>query len=208
MIFLVFFGKERMDKHTREHLHESPWVITLPLVLLAIPAVMIGWVAIEPMLFGDLFKGIIVVASEHDVLAEMGAQFHGSFNFMLHALMSPAVWLAAAGVLLAWLTTLKFPVVAQQAEQRFSWLNRVLKSGFGFDDFNKIVFEKGSLGLGRGLWKWSDLKFIDGFVVNGSAQAVGRLASVSRLMQTGLMYHYAFVMIFSVLAIMTWVLFF
>jgi NADH-quinone oxidoreductase subunit L len=160
------------------------------------------------MLFGDLFKGIIAVANAHDVLAQMGAQFHGALNFVLHGLMSPAVWLAAAGVLLAWLTTLKFPVVAQQAERRFSWLNRMLKSGFGFDDFNKIVFVNGSLGLGRGLWKWSDLKFIDGFLVNGTAQTVGRLASVSRLMQTGLMYHYAFVMIFSLFAIMTWVLFF
>jgi NADH-quinone oxidoreductase subunit L len=208
MIFLVFFGKERMDKHTREHLHESPWVVTVPLILLSIPAVMIGWVAIQPMLFGDLFKGIIMVSSTHDVLAQVGSHFLGAWSFVLHGLLSPAVWLAAAGVLLAWLTTMKFPVVAQQAEQRFSWLSRLLKNGFGFDDFNKVVFEKGSLGLGRGLWKWSDVKVIDGFMVNGTAHSVGRLADVSRLMQTGLMYHYAFVMIFSVLAIMTWVLFF
>ncbi len=208
MIFLVFFGEARMDKHTREHLHESPWVVTLPLIVLAVPAVMIGWVAIQPMLFGDLFKGIIYVKSAHDVLAQMGAHFHGAGAFVLHGLQSPAVWLAAAGVLLAWVTTLKFPVVAAQAEHRFAFLNRMLKNGFGFDDFNKIVFERGSLALGRGLWKWSDLKLIDGFVVNGSAQSVGRLAQVSRLVQTGFMYHYAFVMILSVLAIMTWVLFF
>ena len=208
MIFLVFFGKERMDQHTREHLHESPWVVTVPLIILAIPSVVIGWIAIGPMLFGDLFKGIITVNPAHDVLAQLGSHFHGAWSFVLHGLASPAVWLAAAGVLLAWATTLKFPVVAQQAEKNFSWLNRLLKNGFGFDDFNKAVFEKGSLGLGRGLWKWSDLKLIDGIMVNGTAQSVGYLARISRLMQTGFMYHYAFVMIFSVLAIMTWVLFF
>ncbi|MEW5838040.1 MAG: NADH-quinone oxidoreductase subunit L [Pseudomonadota bacterium] len=208
MIFLVFFGKERMDHHTREHLHESPWVVTVPLVILAIPAVMIGWVAIDPMLFGDLFKGIITVTPAHDVLAQLGSHFHGAWSFVLHGLTGPAVWLAAAGVLLAWATTLKFPIVAQQAEKNFAWLNRLLKNGFGFDDFNKAVFEKGSLLLGRGLWKWSDLKLIDGLMVNGTAQSVGYVARVSRLMQTGFMYHYAFVMIFSVLAIMTWVLFF
>ncbi|MGC9008673.1 MAG: proton-conducting transporter membrane subunit, partial [Halothiobacillaceae bacterium] len=208
MFFLVFFGQERMDEHTREHLHESPWVVTLPLIVLAVPAVMIGWVAIEPMLFGKLFKGIIHVNEAHDVLGVMGASFHGAAAFVLHGLMTPALWLAAAGVALAWLITLKAPRIADQAEQRFAWLNRLLKRGYGFDDFNNTVFAAGSRALGRGLWQWSDSKLIDGMLVNGTAHGIGRLAGIARLMQTGLMYHYAFVMILALLVMMTWALFF
>ncbi|MEW6765850.1 MAG: NADH-quinone oxidoreductase subunit L [Pseudomonadota bacterium] len=207
MFFLVFFGKERMDEHTREHLHESPKVVTVPLILLAIPAVVIGWIAIEPMLFGDLFKGIISVHESHDVLAVIGSTFHGAGAFVLHGLMTPAIWLAAAGVALAWLITLKSPEIAAHAEHRFAWLNRVLKRGYGFDDFNQAFFANGSLKLGGGLWKWSDSKLIDGLLVNGSAQGIGRLAAVARLMQTGLMYHYAFVMILALLVMLSWALF-
>ncbi|HET19085.1 MAG TPA: NADH-quinone oxidoreductase subunit L [Chromatiales bacterium] len=207
MFFLVFFGKERMDEHTREHLHESPWVVTLPLVALAIPAVVIGWIAIEPMLFGDLFKGVITVSESHDVLGLLGASFHGAGAFVLHGMMTPALWLAAAGVALAWLITLKAPRIADQAEQRFAWLNRLLKRGYGFDDFNNTVFAAGSRALGRGLWKWSDSKLIDGLLVNGTANGIGRLAGIARLMQTGLMYHYAFVMILALLVMLTWALF-
>ena len=208
MFFLVFFGKERMDEHTREHLHESPWVVTLPLIVLAVPAVMIGWVAIEPMLFGELFKGIIHVNEAHDVLGVMGASFHGAAAFVLHGLMTPALWLAAAGVALAWLITLKNRNIAAQAEQRFAWLNRLLKRGYGFDEFNNTVFAAGSRALGRGLWQWSDSRLIDGLLVNGTANGIGRLAAVARLMQTGLMYHYAFVMILALLVMLTWALFF
>ncbi|MEW5972908.1 MAG: NADH-quinone oxidoreductase subunit L [Pseudomonadota bacterium] len=208
MFFLVFFGQERMDEHTREHLHESPWVVTLPLVVLAVPAVVIGWIAIEPMLFGELFKGIIHVSESHDVLGVLGASFHGAAAFVLHGLMTPALWLAAAGVALAWLITLKAPRIADQAEQRFAWLNRLLKRGYGFDDFNNTVFAAGSRALGRGLWQWSDSKLIDGMLVNGTANGIGRLAGIARLMQTGLMYHYAFVMILALLVMMTWALFF
>jgi len=208
MFFLVFFGQERMDEHTREHLHESPWVVTLPLVVLAVPAVAIGWIAIEPMLFGDLFKGVITVSESHNVLGVLGASFHGAAAFVLHGVMTPALWLAAAGVALAWLTTLKAPRIADQAEQRFAWLNCLLKRGYGFDDFNNAVFAAGSRALGRGLWKWSDSKLIDGMLVNGTANGIGRLASIARLMQTGLIYHYAFVMILALLVMMTWALFF
>lgn len=208
MFFLVFFGQERMDEHTRAHLHESPWVVTVPLIVLAVPAVVIGWIAIEPMLFGELFKGIIHVSESHDVLGVLGASFHGAAAFVLHGLMTPALWLAAAGVALAWLITLKAPCIAEQAEQRFAWLNRLLKRGYGFDDFNNTVFAAGSRALGRGLWQWSDSKLIDGMLVNGTANGIGRLAGIARLMQTGLMYHYAFVMILALLVMMTWALFF
>ncbi|MDM7321976.1 MAG: NADH-quinone oxidoreductase subunit L [Gammaproteobacteria bacterium] len=208
MFFLVFFGQERMDAHTREHLHESPWVVTGPLIVLAVPAVMIGWVAMDSMLFGDLFKDIIYVSESHDVLGVMGASFHGAAAFVLHGLMAPAFWLAAAGVGLAWLITLKNRHIAEQAEQRFSWLSRLLKRGYGFDDFNNTVFAAGSRALGRGLWQWSDSKLIDGLLVNGTANSIGRLAAVTRLMQTGLMYHYAFVMILALLVMLTWALFF
>ncbi|MEF3193266.1 MAG: NADH-quinone oxidoreductase subunit L [Halothiobacillaceae bacterium] len=208
MFFLVFFGQERMDEHTREHLHESPWVVTLPLVVLAVPAVVIGWIAIEPMLFGELFKGIIHVSASHDVLGVLGASFHGAAAFVLHGLMAPTLWLAAAGVALAWLTTLKAPRIADQAERRFAWLNRLLKRGYGFNDFNNVVFAAGSRALGHGLWQWSDRKLIDGMLVNGTAHGIGRLAGIARLMQTGLIYHYAFVMILALLVMMTWALFF
>ncbi len=207
MFFLVFCGKERMDAPTREHLHESPWVVTGPLIALAIPAALVGWFALEPMLFGSLFDGVISVSKAHDVLGILASGFHGAGSFVLHGLMAPPFWLAVAGVALAWFITLQSPRLAKQAAQRFVWIRRLLERGYGFDDFYNALFARGSLALGRGLWRWSDAGLIDGMLVNGTAQGIGRLAATARLMQTGLMYHYAFVMILAVLVMMTWALF-
>ncbi|MBS0397074.1 MAG: NADH-quinone oxidoreductase subunit L, partial [Proteobacteria bacterium] len=123
MLFMTFHGKERMDHHTREHLHESPWVVTVPLVLLAIPSAVIGWFSIEPMLFGKFFGGAIEVLPGHDVLGELGREFHGPGSFVLHAFAGPTLWLAAGGVFSAWLFFLHKPELADAAERSLSWVN-------------------------------------------------------------------------------------
>ncbi|NNM62866.1 MAG: NADH-quinone oxidoreductase subunit L [Steroidobacteraceae bacterium] len=206
MFFMTFHGKERMDEHTREHLHESPWVVTLPLVMLAIPSALIGWFTIKPLLFGNFFAGAIVVLPAHDVLAPMAADFHGPGAFVLSALTALPVWLAAAGVFCAWLFFLKKPELADAAQRRFHWLYRVLVDKFGFDWFNENVLVAGARRLGGGLWRYGDQDLIDGAMVNGSAQAVGWFSSVMRYAQSGYLYHYAFAMILGLASLLMWII--
>ncbi len=203
LFFIVFHGKPRFDAHTAEHLHESPPVITVPLILLAIPSVAIGAMTIEPLLFGDFFKGVIFVAPEHDVLAEMGEGFHGVMGFILHGIMGPAFWLAMAGLFLAWYIYMQRPQIAAAAKERFAWLYNILDRKYGFDDFNEIVFANGSRKLGTFLWKVTDLKIIDGFLVNGTAKLVAASAARLRHLQTGYLYHYAFSIIIGLAVILT-----
>ena len=207
MFFLVFHGKERMDKHTREHLHESPPVVTVPLVLLAIPSVIIGALAIGPLQFGDFFGHAIKVLPEHDVLEVLAAEYHGAFNFMLHGLMAPAVWLSLLGVGVAWFVYLKRPEIAGNIKERFPGIYKLLDRKYGADDFNDAVFAGGGLSVGRFLWRFGDIKLIDGVMVNGTAFGIGRLAGVIRRMQSGFMYHYAFAMIIGLLVLLTWFVF-
>ncbi len=206
LIFLTFHGEERMDAHTREHLHESPWVVTLPLVLLAIPSVVVGWFTIKPLLFGGYFGSAIVVAENHDVLGELGKEFHGPAQFVLHALTGPAVWLAAAGVALAWFLYLKRPDLAARLRERAGILLTVLDNKFYFDWFNEKVIAAGSRWLGTALWKGGDVAMIDGAVVNGSARLVGWVASVGRGLQSGYLYHYAFATIIGLSVLLAWLL--
>jgi NADH-quinone oxidoreductase subunit L len=126
MFFLVFHGDERMDKETKSHLHETPWVITGPLIMLAIPSAVIGWFTIEPVLFGGFFGDAIQVLHRHDVLAELGSAFHGSAQFIVHALQGPAVYLAAAGVASAWYLYLHRPEIPQKIQGRLSGLYEML----------------------------------------------------------------------------------
>ena len=207
MFFLVFHGKERMDKHTREHLHESPPVVTVPLVLLAIPSVIIGALAIGPLQFGDFFGHAIKVLPEHDVLEVLAAEYHGAFNFMLHGLMAPAVWLSLLGVGVAWFVYLKRPEIAGNIKERFPGIYKLLDRKYGADDFNDAVFAGGGLSVGRFLWRFGDIKLIDGVMVNGTAFGIGRLAGVIRRVQSGFMYHYAFAMIIGLLVLLTWFVF-
>jgi NADH-quinone oxidoreductase subunit L len=195
MYFMVFHGKERMDEHTRSHLHESPWVVTVPLVALAIPSVFIGAYYVGDMVFGDFFTGAIFVLPEHDVLGELATSFHGWWPMILHAMTQPPVYLAAAGVATAWFMYLKRPDLPGVFKDRLAFVYRVLVNKYWFDDVNYAVFAEGGRAVGRFFWKIGDVKVIDGFFVNGTARAIGWFAGVIRHIQTGFLYHYAFAMI-------------
>ena len=206
MIFMTFHGEGRMDAHTREHLHESPWVVTVPLVLLAIPSVVIGWPTVGPVLFGGYFGTAIVVQPGHDVLAVLGHEFTGAPGFLLHAFRSPPVYLAAAGAVAAWYLYLKRPDVPAALRRRLAPLYRVLDAKYGFDWVNENVLAAGARALGRLFWRLGDEFLIDGALVNGSARAVGSLAAVTRHVQSGYLYHYAFAMIIGLSALLGWLL--
>src|ERR1700688_64873 len=207
MFFMTFHGKPRMDHHTEEHLHESPWVGTVPLVLLAIPSALIGWFTVEPMLFGGYFQGAIHVLPANDVLAQVGEEFHGSAGeFLAAAFSAPAIWLAALGVLTAWWFFLKRPDLADAAERRLKWLHTVLVDKYGFDWFDEHVIMPGARALGGGLWRFGDPLLIDDGLVNGSARGVGWLGSVMRYAQSGYLYHYAFAMILGLAGFLLWIL--
>jgi NADH-quinone oxidoreductase subunit L len=207
MFFLVFHGEERMDKHTREHLHEPGWVVKGPLIALAIPSVFIGGFTIGDMLFGDYFGSAVYIAEQHHGLAEVGKHFHGAWAFVEHSFGGPAFYLAALGVFSAWFIYLKQPDIASKTKQRFSVLYNLLDNKYYFDDFNSAVFGAGSRRLGDRLWQLGDVTFIDGLLVNGSARLVAWFAGVSRQLQTGMLYHYAFAMIIGVLMLLVMVLF-
>jgi len=206
MFFMTFHGKERMDEETRHHLHESPRTITVPLVLLAIPAAAIGWFTIRPVLFGDFFSGSIHVLPANDVLAKLGEEFAGPVSFIGQAFLSLPIYLAGLGVLTAWLFFLEKPELADRAERSFHWLYEILVRKFGFDWFNNHVIVAGSRLLGGGLWKYGDEMLIDGAAVNGSARVVGWLSSVVRYAQSGYLYHYAFAMILGLASLLFWLL--
>ena len=188
MFFLTFHGKERMDEHTRSHLHESPKVVTIPLILLAIPSVIIGMLTIEPMLFGEYFKGVIA----HNPFNP--EDYHGILGFIGHGLLQPPFWLAMAGVGTAYYLYMKAPQIPEQITYRCNMFHKILLDKYGFDRFNDWFFAGGSRGIGKFFWKIGDVKIIEG-IVNGLAKMVIWLSSVIRHTQTGLLYHYAFAMI-------------
>jgi NADH-quinone oxidoreductase subunit L len=230
MYFLVFHGEERFGKaHDHAHHdhhgdhddeepsadhhhglapgqkpHESPWVVTLPLVLLAVPSVLIGFFTIDPMLFGEWFKGVIFVGDNHVGLKEMAANYHGPFGMALHGLQTAPFWLAMGGVGLAWFFYMKRPDIPAAIQRTFKPIHTLLENKYYFDRFNEIFFAAGARLLGRGLWKAGDQALIDGVAVNGSARLVGWMAQMSRLFQTGHLYQYAFMMIIGVFVLLTY----
>jgi len=207
MFFLVFHGKERMDHHTQEHLHESPPVVTWPLILLAIPSVVIGAIYVGDLAFGKFFGDAIFVLPQHDVLEHLSKEFHGWANMIVHAFSAAPLWLAASGVFAAWFIYLKQPQIADVLQKAFAPLYRLLDRKYYFDDFNQKVFGSGALGIGGLLWRYGDVKIIDGGMVNGTAHAIGKLSGVMRQMQSGYLYHYAFAMIFGLCVALGWVVF-
>ena len=206
MIFMTFHGEERMDAHTREHLHESPPVVWVPLVLLAIPSVVIGWITVGPVLFGHYFDGAIVVSPAHDVLGALKAEYTGPLGFVLGAFKGLPIYLAAAGVASAWFLYLKRPDIPLLLRQKLAPLYRVLDNKYYFDWFNENVIAAGSRSLGRLFWRVGDETVIDGTLVNGSARAVGWLATSMRHLQSGFLYHYAFAMIIGLSAMIAYLL--
>jgi NADH-quinone oxidoreductase subunit L len=204
MFFLVFHGEGPRDEHARGHVRESPRVVTLPLVLLAIPSVAIGWLTVGPMLFEDFFGPAIHVLPEHDVLGAMGQDYHGPLGFVVHGLTAPAFWLALAGFLTAWVVYLQRPALADAIKARLGWLYRVLDRKYWFDEVYLAVFGAGSRGVGKLLWFGGDRALIDGLLINGSAKTVGWVASVVRHVQSGYLFHYAIAMILGLLLLLTW----
>jgi NADH-quinone oxidoreductase subunit L len=225
MYFLVFHGEERFGKQHDEHEHhdgahatgaahhhglapgetphESPWVVTMPLVLLAIPSVVIGYLAIQPLLFGNYFKDAIFVSTEHPAMAEMANEFQGPFSMVLHVLQEYPIWLAFAGVLTAWFLYMKRPDIPGALKERFHAVYTLLDNKYYFDRFNDWFFAGGARGASRFLWVFSDVKLIDGIMVNGSAKLVGLSSKVLRHLQSGYIYHYAFSMIIGVFVLLT-----
>lgn len=204
MFFLVFHGKPRMDDHTREHLMESPAVVTIPLILLAIPSVAIGWFTIGPVLFGDYFGDAIFVAAGHDALAEVGSHFTGPAGFLVHGLTGPAFFLAMAGLVTAWFIYLRKPAIATAVASKAAWLHSLLLNKYYFDQFNEKVLAAGSRLAGRIFWRAGDGALIDALLVNGSARTIGWLSGIVRRLQSGYLYHYAFAMIIGLAAIIGW----
>ncbi|GAP35585.1 NADH-quinone oxidoreductase subunit L [Piscinibacter sakaiensis] len=220
MYFLVFHGKERFhhkpfpgehdhhDDHGEHHdatPHESPWVVTAPLVLLAVPSALIGFLCIQPMLYGDFLKDAITVdTARHPAMAELAEGFHGALAMALHGLTTLPFWLAAAGVATAYVFYLVKPEIPAAIQARTGLINRILENKYYFDAFNEKVLSAGARLLGRGLWKGGDVGVIDGALVNGSARAVGGIAALVRTVQTGYLYWYALVMILGVIGLMTW----
>ncbi|HJV85702.1 MAG TPA: NADH-quinone oxidoreductase subunit L [Noviherbaspirillum sp.] len=221
MYFLVFHGDERWgkshhgehqnhshDEHAGEHHHglsagqkphEAPWVVTVPLMLLAIPSVVIGFITIGPMLFGDFFKDVIFIGESHEAMKELASEFHGAWAMGLHAFTSLPFALALAGVVSAYYCYMVNPKVPAWFQAKFHGIYTILDNKYYMDKFNEIVFGNGARVVGSGLWKVGDRGLIDGLIVNGSAKVVGWFAALTRHFQTGFIYHYAFVMILGVL---------
>jgi NADH-quinone oxidoreductase subunit L len=223
MYFLVFHGKERFDQapahehdpaeepdphhHQEEHHepHESPWVVTVPLLLLAIPSVVIGFLTIKPMLYGEFFKDSILVNLEkHPALEEMAKEFHGPVQMALHGLTSPVFWLALAGVVLAWYMYLKNPALPAAIQKRVQPIYTLLDNKYYMDWINENILARAARALGTGLWKGGDEGVIEGVFVNGSARLVGKFAGVIRWVQSGYIYHYAFAMLIGIVVLMTY----
>ena len=222
MYFLVFHGKERYDQNPDAHHghhddhhddhghdshgpHESPWVVTVPLILLAIPSVVIGYMTISPMLFGEFFKDAIFVdGNKHHVMHELADAFHGPVAMALHAVSTAPFWLALAGVVVAWYMYLINPAVPAALGRALRPLVLILENKYFMDWINENILARGARALGNGLWKVGDRTLIDGLLVNGSWKLVGMVSAWSRKLQSGYLYHYALVMILGIFLLMTY----
>ena len=204
MFFLVFHGEGPRDAHAKKHIHESPKVVTVPLILLAIPSVVIGWFTVGPMLFEGFFGSAIKVLPQHDVLGKLGEHYHGPWGFVMHGVMGWPFWLALAGFITAWFIYMVRPQIADLIKRRLSWLYKLLDKKYWVDEIYLAVFGGGSRGLGKILWFGGDRAIIDGVMINGSARAVGRIAAITRRVQTGYLFHYAIAMILGLLLLLTW----
>ena len=221
LYFLVFHGKERFDQNPDAHHghddhhgdhghgeskpHESPWVVTVPLILLAIPSVVLGYFTIDPMLYGDFFKGAIFIDLEkHAAMEELAHEFHGAWAMALHALTSMPFILALAGVVTSYYMYMVNPALPAAIKRTCQPIYNLLENKYYLDWFNENVLARGARGLGTGLWQVGDRTIIDGGVVNGSWKIVGWISGMVRWVQTGFIYDYAFAMIVGVFALMTY----
>jgi NADH-quinone oxidoreductase subunit L len=216
LVFYTFHGEERFrqpaphghgdhghDDHGHGHdPHESPWVVTVPLILLAIPSVCAGWL-IGRIVYGDYFGDAIVIAAAHPALAELAREYHGVVAMMTHAFFTAPFWLAVAGLASTFYLYVVRPDLPGDLRARLGLLVRILENKYGFDELYQKLFGDGAVRVGSGLWKGGDVAVIDGVMVNGSAKAVGVLARIVRLFQTGFIYQYAFTMIIGVFLLLS-----
>ncbi|HQY55537.1 MAG: NADH-quinone oxidoreductase subunit L [Dokdonella sp.] len=219
LLYMTFHGKQRFvvdpvkhhhghedpEHHAPGHLahapHESPWVVTVPLVLLAIPSIVIGFLTIGPMLFGDYFGNAIFVREANNVIGELGHGFHGALAMILHGFSQPPFWIALAGFIVATWIWLFNPRIADKAENALRPLHAVLANKYWFDNLYQAVFARGGIRFGRGLWRGSDATLIDG-AINGSASLVDQVSALLRRLQSGYLYHYAFAMILGLILLL------
>ena len=223
LLFMTFHGEERFrhaqaghghDAHGHDahgghgvhEPHESPWVVTVPLIALAIPSLLIGYFTVGKVLYGSYFGNAIQVLPSHDVIARMAADYHGPIELALGGFLGAPFWLALAGFFTAWLFVLKRPDLADAAAVKFAWLKRILDQKFYFDWFNEQVIARLSRALGTGLWKAGDQTLIDGALVNGTAASVGWFGGVVRRVQSGYLYSYAFWIVIGLAALLGWFL--
>ena len=227
LLFLTFHGNERFahDGHGEEHGHEtsssagaepdahseghgppkeSPWVVTVPLILLAIPSIYTGWVYIQPMLFGDYYGSSIVVLERHAVLKELGTEWHGVGDFIVHGLKSAPFWLAIAGIVAAWYCYIVNPALPERLQKMAGGLYTLLDNKYYFDKFNDWFFAGGAREIGGVASNVGDRTIIDGWIVNGSARLVGWTSALMRQLQTGYIYHYALSMVAGIVLLLWW----
>ena len=203
LFFLTFHGEERMDRHTWEHLKESPGVVTVPLFILAIPSLVIGAFLVGPMVLGDYYMDAIHVSADHAAgLHEMALHYSGAFDFVANSYKHAPVWLALAGIFVAWLFYIRFPHWPGKIAGLFAIPYRLFVRKYYFDEIYQAVFAGGARNTGNTLWQWGDVRMIDGFLVNGTAHMVRRFSALIRKVQTGYLYHYAFAMIIGLLLLL------
>ena len=205
LLFMTFHGKPRMDHHTESHLHESPWTVTVPLIMLAIPSIYAGWAYITPLLFGDYFGNAIAVSEVHDVVGHLREEYQhaGSLTIILHNITKLPFMLALAGIATAWFLYIVRTDLPAKIAERFSGIYVLLENKYYFDEFNDFFFAGGARRIGNFFWRLGDIKIIDGFFVNGAARVVGGVSRLIRELQSGYVYHYAFAMIFGLFVLLS-----
>jgi NADH-quinone oxidoreductase subunit L len=222
LLFMTFHGEERFrhvaaaHDHDHEHEHghghhsaephESPWVVTVPLIALAIPSLLVGYFTVGPVLFGSYFGSSIFVLPANDIIGDMAREFHGPGQLGFHGFLGAPFWLMLAGFVTAWVCFLRRPALATQAARSFGWLRTILVEKYYFDWINEKIIAPLARGIGFGLWKAGDQGLIDGALVNGSAATIGWFGSVVRRVQNGYLYSYAFWMVIGLAALLGWFL--
>jgi NADH-quinone oxidoreductase subunit L len=206
MLFLTYYGKPRMDEHTLKHVEESPWVVTIPLILLAFFSFTAGFMFIDPLVFGNFFADSIKVLPAHDVVKEITEHYVDLGPFIAHGLQSPPFLLSVAGIVTAWLMYVRLPHLPGRVREKAGVIYTLLLRKYFMDEFNEFVFAGGARAIGRLFWKIGDVKLIDGLAVNGTARMIGWVSTVIRHIQSGYVYHYAFAMILGLFLLITFFL--
>jgi len=204
LFFMVFHTKERMDDHTKSHLKESPAVVWIPLVALAIPSVIIGYLLAPSILSGEYFDGAIKVAENHNSIAPIVEHYQHPFSLAINSVAHWPLWIALAGVVTAFVFVVWKPELNTKLRKVLGPINHVLENNYYFDKMYINYFSAGGVGLGKKFWQWIDVAIIDGILVNGTAKLVSGISAKARQMQSGYLYHYVFVMVFGLLVLLGW----